>query len=502
MSHTLPARTPDVPRESNPGIGLRLRIWMGCLAGAMVAGGGMWWVIGVQTGPGPALDVPALVSWLAAVAALGVVVGAAFALWLDRGIVVQLRGLAHGVATGQVVSLRGLPAAAGWGELSQLTQRIQLQITHHRHTARAAEELGLVRDQLGVLREALQRWNDSELWTEVRAEGGPVGQVADVLNRAIQRTEEVREQNQEAARQVGEDLARALEGARESTTQAERGFIEATALLTTVRELQRLGAELAQATIPTSATEAADAHAAFRSAARGAIEELVAGSAQSVDQLARGLGKVQEIADQVALLANRATLIALNAAVGGVETRALSVDLAEDMKQLAAQVRAAMERTTQLTREIEADVTGASQSMRGVRQRVAERLDAVSVPAPPAATSATAEPSRLLERVREMIQDATQKGERLAAAAERVSRATDGIVRGLEEEVQEMKGMMVRLSPPEAPEPSEAAPPPSASSRKPNDPQGPIGLRLLGEEHLLSGEEPGPRRSAPGDERP
>jgi hypothetical protein len=39
----------DDPIEST-GLGLRLRIWLGCLAGALVAAGGMWLAIAYLTG--------------------------------------------------------------------------------------------------------------------------------------------------------------------------------------------------------------------------------------------------------------------------------------------------------------------------------------------------------------------------------------------------------------------------------------------------------------------
>ena len=66
---------------------------------------------------------------------------------------------------------------------------------------------------------------------------------------------------------------------------------------------------------------------------------------------------------------------------------------------------------------------------------------------------------RLLERVREMVQDAAQKGERLSAAGERVSRAAERLVRDLEVDVGEIRGLIARLAPP-APreEPVESTP--------------------------------------------
>ena len=438
-------RPPDEPTAGSPGFGLRLRLWMACLSGALVAGGGMWWVIGTRTGPG-AIDVPALISWMSAVAGLGVVVGAAFALWLDHGLVVHLRGLVQGVTDSQVARLRGLPAASGWGELSMLTQRLQVLLTHHRQAARAVDDLGMARDQLSALRQSLERWNETEQWQERRVEGGPVGQVVGPLNRGLKRLDEVREQNLEAARQIAGELERALEVARESANQSARGFTEATAMLTGVRDLERAGVELTQAWSQAAAEPAGDALAAYRTAAREAIEELVQSSSASVEQVVGALSNVQEVADQVALLANRATFIALHAAVRPGDREAVMVEPETDMKLLADQVRAATTRIAALTREIESEVASAAARMRGVRERVATKLDRVPLAPTPVAG---AEAMRLLERVREMIQDVARKSERLASTNERVSREADGLARDLEEEMGEMGGMVIRLSSPE-----------------------------------------------------
>lgn len=174
------------------------------------------------------------------------------------------------------------------------------------------------------------------------------------------------------------------------------------------------------------------------------------------------------------------------------------VELSEEMKRLATEVRNATERTTRLSHDVEGEVASAVERMREVRQRVAERLEEIPPPSL-GEPSRPAERSRLLERVREMIQDAGQKGERLSAAGESVSRAAERLVRRLEEEVRELEGMVVRLSPPEMPpaDPESGPSEPSAESERAGgtmsdeDPAArPPGLRLLGQEHLLPGEPP------------
>jgi hypothetical protein len=442
MTRNPPDRGRNGSAEPQPTASLRLRLWLACLGGSLVAAGGIWWVIGTQTGPGPATDLALVVSWLGAVAGLSVIVGAAFALWLDRGIVAHARGLTQAVATQQIALLRGLPGTSGWGELSQLTQQIQQLVAQYRHAERAADELGLMRDQLAMLRDALERWTESERWVELRVESGPVAPVAETVNRGLRRLDEVREQNLEAARQIAAEMERGLDAARQSAEQAERGFVEATALLTTVRELQRLGHELGQVIAAQAATAATPSGSSVGDAARQAIEELVAGSSQSVEHLSRGLRKVEEIAEQVPLLANRATLIALDRTLGGRVVP--EAELAEEARRLVLDIRSTVERTATLVRELETEIATAESEMRGVRERVALKLEGAASSSRPAPTG---DASRLLDRVREMVQDATRKGERLSATGEGASRAAEGLLRALEAETREMAGLMARLAP-------------------------------------------------------
>jgi hypothetical protein len=494
----MPDTTPDRPASEAPapgptGPGLRMRVWLACLAGALVSAGGIWWVIGTQAVPGSGFDLSTLVAWLAGVAGLGILVAAAFALWIDHGMIGHLRGLAEGVRMGQVARLRGLPASSGWGELSELTQSIQRLITHQRQMVRATEELGLMRTQLAHLRESLDRWTDRERWDESWSESGPLAPVVGSLQRGLQRMDEVRDQNLEVVRQIGVELSHALDDARESAEQAERGFVEATSLLTTVRELQRLEGELARALDPvvlaSEPREADEMVAEFVAAARAAIEELVRASTESVEHLAASLTRVHEVADQVRVLSNRATLIALDTAVATSGGSAPGPELALEMKQLAREVQEATARTTRLSGEVERESSSAMTIMRDVRERVAERLD--RVPAPPVASGGARrggdDAGRLLERMREMIQDATQKSERLSSAGERVSRAADRLVRDIEDERGELSGLERRLKPPETAEDPEAA---SGVDPETGTPRHSPGLRLLGQEHIVH-DEPG-----------
>uniref|UniRef100_A0A832HZG3 Methyl-accepting transducer domain-containing protein n=1 Tax=Eiseniibacteriota bacterium TaxID=2212470 RepID=A0A832HZG3_UNCEI len=442
---------------------LRLRLWIACLAGAAVTAGGIWWVAGTFLGPGVGANPSLAVVALLAAAAAGLAAGGLFALWLDHHLVGQLRALAGAFRSGRVADLRDLPATSGWGELSEVTHEAQERLIAARQLERTAAELSDVQARERELQAALERWIETERWEPLRLEDGPLSGLAGALDRGFQRAEAYREQNEEVARRLGGDFAHAQGDARESAEQAERGFVEATALLTTVRELQRLSGELQGALAPAAdglpaAPSAGAVLERWRAAAGEAIEALVAASAESVDHLAGGLLRVHEVAEVVRRIANRATLVALNVALAGARERGApaSEDLAEDMKRMARDVREATERSDTLAREIEAEVAAAQARMNDVRARVAEMLaDLPGLPAEAAPGGASGDALRLMERVREMVQDATRKGERLSATGERASRAAQRLVRRLEEQARELEGLALRLGADEAGVPEE-----------------------------------------------
>jgi hypothetical protein len=114
---------------------------------------------------------------------------------------------------------------------------------------------------------------------------------------------------------------------------------------------------------------------------------------------------------------------------------------------LARETGTPPDRVGDLSREVESDVEAANDRMRGVRERVARKLELaatatvpVSAPAPPE------EAQRLFERVREMVQDATRKGERLSSSGERASRAAESLVRRLEDLARDLEGLVIRLA--------------------------------------------------------
>ena len=484
-------RVPSAPGNGavtgvvHPGAGLRLRLWLSCMLSG-VAGGGA--VIGLFTwlSPSDPLFNPLTLGiWPWSAAAFCLVLAVGLGLWLDHGIASHLRGLSRAIAGGVPTGLGALPAATGWGELSLLTVQLQSQLSRQYDMGRATTELEELRHRIRSLRAAVEMRAPGQRPEPVRMLEGPLGLLIETLNRRWAEEEQVEDQSREDALGLRHELTLALADARDSAELAERGFVEGTALLTTVRELQRLGGELNQelSTAPeTSAVPTlplAESQRRYREAAAAAIEELVAASNESVERLATGLVRVQEIGEQVQVLANRATLIALHVALsdsGGSGPR--REGLSRDLRNLAGEVRAVTDLTAVRFTAIDREVEAAVERMKGLRERVAEKLnEAPPMPEIGATTPRTAQPTevalRLLERVREMVQDAATKGERLSAAGERASRSAERLVRRLEEEAGTLEGMAMRLGA-TAEELREGGTAPAAGELRPGD------LRLLG----------------------
>lgn len=432
--------------ESEHHLGLRLKLWLACIVTGAVTGGGSLWVLGTRVRPG-ATDPGELLAWFAGVAFASVLAGIGLALWLDHHVIGHLRGLLRGLRTGRVSELRGLPSVTGWGELSELGERTQDLLSRQRHNARATDDLELLRAQLALLDAAVARWLATEVWEAPAIEGGPLGETAAALGRGFARRAVVDDQNRTVSRQVAAELVASLADAQESAEQAERGFVEATAMLTTVRELQRLSGELHNALVVVGTATAPPAD----DGTREALEELVRASQASVAAIGDGMLRVQGVSELVNQLANRATLVAIHA-VSAPRRDAGEEDLSRELKLLVTEVRDATERTAQFAVEIEAAVAAAGETMREARERAAARLEARVSATPAAGTRAYDDATRLLERVREMVQDAARKGERLSAAGERASRAAERLSRRVNEETSEAEALALRLAPPgEAP---------------------------------------------------
>ncbi len=448
----LPDLKPPTGPDPTNGAGLSLRLWLGCLGAWFVVSAGIVWILSASS-TGSEAQVRALWLPVAVVIVLGLLAAIGLAAWLSSGIVSRVRSLATGISAGQIVDQDGRPWPGGWGEIGDLGLRIQALLTRQRHLHWTADELTRLQRQVATTHEAVQRWMDSERWEVLVLEDGPVRPLADALNRGLARNRDVLEQNQEAARQVRADLLACLEEARQSADQAERGFVETTALLESIQEMQKLAGDLRDAVEVEPADAEEPAVRQWRLQATTAIEELVSASNESISHLASGFLRVQEIGEQVHVLSNRAALIALNTLLDTTEEQgSVRQPVIGELKQLAREVRDATSRVTDLSADIEREVDQATEKMRGMRDRVAQRLGEV----PPEEEDGSApleDLDRALERAREVSEEAVRRGERLQATGDRVSRAVQGVVRRLELEVRDVEGLVVRLTPTGTPEP-------------------------------------------------
>jgi methyl-accepting chemotaxis protein len=432
---------------------LKLRLWLACLSGGLVAAAGTLWMLAT---PSLSPSDPAVYGWLAGVACASLIIGLLLALWIDHHIVGQLHGLLLGLRSNRVAELRGLPAGSGWGELSELGDAVQDTLEKRQRETRALQDLERVREQLETLFASIEHWQRTERWERPALTEGEVSAVGELLAHALQRRASVDEQNREAARQVAGEFSAVISEAREAAAQAERGFVEATALQTTLRELHRLSAELAgNLRRPSAEGPAPTAEAAGGEAGNGrmrqVLEELVGASLASVDSLGRGLVRVQDVSDQVQRLANRATLIAIQALAGTSDPATFG----DELKSLAREVRDATDRTQRFARDIEVAVAEADARMRAAREQALARLEAGAQAATARVAGAAAvrpaelgrEVRRLLERVLEMVQDASVKGERVSTASERASSVAERLARRLDGNASDAEALVVRLAP-------------------------------------------------------
>ena len=448
---------PKPPTEAKRRHGLRARLWVACLLGALVTTLASACVISAVAMAGAALDPLILMEAIGGACLLGLVVAAFAGWWITRGVAQGLRDIDEGLARGH---LPESPRGVVWGEIGDITHRVRALLENDRDLREDEVELRTLVATIDRAREAVERWIHTERWESLAPGAGPLAPLADSLDRGIVRQAEVQGQNLEAARLAHEELLSVIDEARGSAETAEHGYVEVTALLTTIREIARLTTEIQQAiTAPAAASAPAEpalqAESEWRGRAAQAIEDLVDVSGESVQRLGEGLVRVREINEQVQLMSNRATLIALNAVVASArpEARAAAPEgSTAELKQLAREVRTATERVAQLSAEIDRAVESANQRMHEVREHVVARLAAL--PAPPAAPASAATPAapaallaHWVERLREMVQDAARKGERLSESQEKVSSAVQRVSRRLEDEARDLEGLVSRLAP-------------------------------------------------------
>jgi len=243
------------------------------------------------------------------------------------------------------------------------------------------------------------------------------------------------------------------------TGGAERQFVEATSLLTVLRELRRWAGELAPALDALRVAAAARVGDDGAGGARWShlLAEALEGDARPLAVAERAAQRLSTTAEDVLFLgaaARLARIEAAAAALGGVLEAAPFVDALETFIRDAAALRARMEALEGATRD---DLTVAREELAGLRARladaarelahVAEHPGLAGAPAVPRGVDPAAAARRALDRVHEMVTEALARGEKLVQQAERTSsealRAGDGVRVALDE----LDGYRMRLAP-------------------------------------------------------
>jgi HAMP domain-containing protein len=454
--------------------------------------------------------------WVA-FAVVGALVALAVWFWLRRALVTPLGTLADALAAGRLIDTRELPPPDGPAEIVDLADAVQDVLRRCRRLEVDVEELAALRSCVARLAEDVAAWSERDEPHAFEAGAGDIDAVPEAARplvaglRDTARHLEARGiESRTVAGLVRETIDEARSRGEAVTGGAERQFVEATSLLTVLRELRRWAGELAPA------LDALRAAAAVRVGDDGAggarwshlLDEALEGDARPLAAAERAAQRLATSAEDVLLLgaaARLARIEAAAAALSGVPEAAPFVDSLETFVRDTAALRDRMSELERATRE---ELAGARDELAGLRARlvdaahelahVVEHPGLAGAPVVPRGVDPAVAARRALDRVHEMVAEALARGEKLVQQAERTSsealRAGDGVRVALDE----LDGYRARLESPPAPrfEPdvdalldaversmeAPAAPPPTGDAGAPP-------MRVLGPADVLDDED-------------
>jgi len=448
--------------------------------------------------------------WVAfgAVAAIGALVA-----WLRirKTVVAPLDALTDALAGGRPPEPGSIPAGDGTDELARLAEQVDEATRRRRRLDADAEELAALHACLDRLAADVAAWSERD---EPRAlDGAPdpdalpeaVRPLVAGLRDAAQHLERRAGEARTVAGLVRETVDEARARGESVTGGAERQFVEATSLLTVLRELRRWAGELAPA------LDALRAAAAVRVGDDGAggarwshlLDEALEGDVRPLATAERAAHRLGTSAEDVLLLGAQARLARIEAAaaaLAGVPEAAPFVDALETFGRDTA---ALSERMAELERATRDDLAAARDELAGLRLRladaarelahVAEHPGLAGGPVVPRGVDPAVAAKRALDRVHEMVSEALTRGEKLVQQAERTSsealRAADGVKTALDE----LDGYRARLAPQPASDAEAAAPParetesdaPDGDAAAPAPEAGGAPMRVLGPSDVL-----------------
>jgi len=430
--------------------------------------------------------------------------------WLSASVARRLRTLARALESGQAEAL--ISEGASRGDLGGLNDAAIALLKRQRNLERDLEELFELRGVVARLSAAAAVWAETERapdWRAAAAEPLPGAAVALVagLELATARLEERALEARAVAALVQETMLEAGGRAGDVASASERQFVEATSLLTVLRELKRWGGEL-----NTGLETLASAQAAART--DKGPEEMLAQANAALDDVAAEAQNQVRVATRAAERLRAAT-----GAIAGVHESAQLAAVESALAALADPAKGPTPETARLTDALTALVAHtkdadarARESSTATAQEMYEAVMAFGAlgarlgafraaweEAPPPLTGRAADTlgaaRRALERVHEMVREALQRGEKLVQQAERTSsdalRAGDGLAIA----VEEIEGLAARLEPAAVPAPADedaiaedeiARAVPAVPSDEDEAPQRP--LRVLGPDDVIADE--------------
>lgn len=403
--------------------------------------------------------------WIA-FAVVGLAVAFVTWLWLRRTIVLPLRGLVGALESGRLANARDVPPVPHAGEVTALHDATLSILQRHRRLERDLEELAALRACVASLAASVAAWNEGEERPAIGprrdgAEGVPEAArpLVEGLGLALERLDARGAEARTVAGLVRDTMDDARQRGEAVMGGAERQFVEATSLLTVLRELRRWAGELAPAL---DALRAAASARLGEDGAGGArwqhlLDEAIEGGTRPLTATERAAQRLATSAEDMLFLAESARLTRIEAAAAALAGTPEAAGFVDALETFSRDTAALRERMLAHERATFDELAGAREELVGLHARLRDAARDLAVvtqhpglagaPVVPRGVDPAVGARRSLERVHEMVAEALARGEKLVQQAERTSsealRAGDGVRVALDE----LDGFRARLEP-------------------------------------------------------
>jgi hypothetical protein len=404
--------------------------------------------------------------WIA-FAGAGLVVAVLVWLWLRHSLVSPLRALVNALESGRGADPRTVRSVGPWGELSGLSDAVQSTLLRQRRLERDLEELAALRACVGQLAAGVEAWTERDERPAAFGAAAPADGVPEAarplvagLRRALERLDERAAEAHAVAGLVRETIDDARQRGEAVTGGTERQFVEATSLLTVLRELRRWAGELAPALESLRAAASARVGEDGAGGARWThlLDEAIEGGTLPLQAAERSAQRLSTSAEDVLFLAETARLARIEAAVAALAGTPEAAPFVDALETFGRDTRALRERMSELERATLGELAAAREELAGLHARLRAEAREMAVvtqhpglagaPLVPRGVDPAAGARRSLDRVHEMVTEALARGEKLVQQAERTSSEALRAGEGVRVALDELDGFRARLEPP------------------------------------------------------